>query len=74
MRVIRSLPSSQISNPADERKPERDRWDPSRYSIEELKQIRAALVLMAEDRRQRPPDLTEDDPEILPPGDEVPSG
>jgi hypothetical protein len=53
-------------DPATE--PERNRqWDPSRYSIEELKQIRAALVLMREDRREKPADRGEEDVEIIPP-------
>jgi hypothetical protein len=56
-------------DPATEEKPDRyrDRWDPSKYTIEELEQIRAALRLMAEDRSGRPP---ASEPEIPAPGQE----
>ena len=53
-------------DPADEPKPKR-RFDPSRYSIEELKQIQAALLLMAEDRREKPTNRGEEDFEIIQP-------
>jgi hypothetical protein len=56
-------------DPATEPEPKRDRpWDPSRYSISELEQIRAALRLMAEDRRGRP--TAAGAPEVLTPRDE----
>jgi hypothetical protein len=41
--------------------------DTSRYSIEELEQIQAALELMAEDRREKPSNRGEEDVEIIPP-------
>jgi len=40
-------------DPADEPKPKR-RFDPSKYTLEELEQIQAALLLMREDRSERP--------------------
>jgi hypothetical protein len=43
-------------DPTTEEKPKRDRWDPSKYSIEELELIRAALRLMHEDRSGQPAD------------------
>ena len=51
-------------DPAAEPKPKRDRLDTSRYSIEELEQIQAALVLMTEDRSGREADRSEEDVEI----------
>ena len=54
-------------DPADEPKPKRDRLDTSKYTLEELKQIQAALLLMAEDRSGRPP---ASEPEIPAPGQE----
>jgi hypothetical protein len=54
-------------DPADEPKPKRDRLDPSKYTLKELEQIQAALLLMAEDRREKPTDRSEEDVEIIPP-------
>jgi hypothetical protein len=49
-------------DPATEEKPERDlEWDPRKHTIEELEFIRAALVLMAEDRSGRPADAGDED-------------
>jgi hypothetical protein len=56
-------------DPADEPKPKRDRLDTSKYTLEELKQIQAALLLMAEDRREKPTDRSEEDVEIIPPSE-----
>ena len=56
-----------LYDPAAEPKPKRDRLDTSRYSIEELEQIQAALELMAEDRREKPSNRGEEDVEIIPP-------
>jgi hypothetical protein len=56
-----------------EPEPERDRsWDPRKYTLDELMFIRRALVLMAEDRRERPAEVSE--PEVLGPSDEDGSG
>ena len=41
-------------DPADELKPQRARFDPSKYTLKELEQIQAALLLMREDRSERP--------------------
>jgi hypothetical protein len=47
-------------DPAAEPKPKRERrWDPSGYTLEELEQIQAALLLMAEDRSGREADRGE---------------
>ena len=54
-------------DPADEPKPKRDRLDPSKYTLKELEQIQAALLLMAEDRREKPTDRSEEDFEIIQP-------
>jgi hypothetical protein len=40
-------------DPADEPKPKR-RFDPSKYTLQELEQIQAALLLTLEDRSGRP--------------------
>ena len=55
-------------DPADEPKPKR-LFDPSKYTLEELEQIQAALLLMAEDRREKPTDRSEEDVEIIPPSE-----
>jgi hypothetical protein len=47
-------------DPADEPKPKRDRLDTSRYSIEELEQIQAALVLIVEGPRRGPADADDE--------------
>jgi hypothetical protein len=52
-------------DPATEPKPERDRrWDPSKYSLEELDVIRTGLRLMLEDRSGREANRGEEDVEI----------
>ena len=46
-------------DPADEPKPKR-RFDPSKYTLKELEQIQAALVLMAEGPRRGPADADDE--------------
>ena len=52
-------------DPADEPKPKR-RFDPSKYTLQELEQIQAALLLMREDRSGREASRSEEDVEIIP--------
>jgi hypothetical protein len=56
-----------IDKPEPEQEPRRPRWDPRKYSIEELDVIRAGLRLMLEDRREKP---AASEPEVLTPRDE----
>jgi hypothetical protein len=49
-----------IDKPEPEQRTDR-RWDPSKYTLEELELIQAALLLMAEDRRGRLADAEDED-------------
>ena len=55
-------------DPADEPKPKRDRFDASKYTVEELEFIGEALTLMLEDRSGRPAAASKS--QLLPPGDD----
>jgi hypothetical protein len=54
-----------IDKPEPEQEP-RPRFDPSRYSLEELEFIQAALRLLTEDRRGMPAAV---EPEVVPPSE-----
>jgi hypothetical protein len=55
-----------IEKPEPNQEPRRPRWDPTKYSVEELELIRTALRLMLEDRRSMP--VAE--PEVLQPSED----
>jgi len=57
-----------IEKPEPDQEPKRDRFDPSKYTLEELEFIGEALTLMLEDRSGRPAAASKS--QLLPPDDD----